>query len=279
MDNEKGYIISTNELIELLHRNSIVIYGAGYVAERFCNALKSLGLYNQIKYFITTNTEKSFFCEKRVVNIHDIRGEENCVYCIAVHESIRDEIIEKLKQKEIERYVWVYPNLYEMILGEPIHKNVTVLLKDIWMANRDNYSMAVRYLVIDNYYGKNDYGYEIYKKAMELYCSAVTAQKRLDRFICLIESWELNGFDKKQPVLLFDNLKFFDGAHRISLASYFREKDIAANIYLSQGSSVVIHNKEAFLSANIIMKSGLECSLIGLFEEVNKYIDEQFGLM
>lgn len=117
------------------------------------------------------------------------------------------------------------------------------------------YDFAVRYLAIENYYGKNDFGFELYRKMhtvggnygeinqrIEYVERKRKANKKIhmkfagleqhsvNQFKTLIRSVEQNGFDIENAVLADRNLLSIDGSHRSTLAVYLREDYINVEI-------------------------------------------------
>lgn len=105
-----------------------------------------------------------------------------------------------------------------------IYKDLFIKTNDLFLAQyKDNkfnaVDIAVKYLAIENYYGLNDYGFELYNK-LQYYRINQNWEKR---FINLIESVEL-GYDQNSIIDADLNYSIHDGAHRTALALY---KDIS----------------------------------------------------
>ncbi len=91
--------------------------------------------------------------------------------------------------------------------------------------------VIIRYLAIENYYNKNDDGFNLYSKMQKI---RVNSNKRIPkyrddqgtRFKKLIHSYEEKGYNLKYPVQLNKDFKLFDGAHRLALALYYDEETI-----------------------------------------------------
>lgn len=86
--------------------------------------------------------------------------------------------------------------------------------------------IVVKYLAIENYYDKNDFGFELYRK-MQL--------KRIDedwneRFQKLIRSFE-NGIDMESWIETDLSYSIHDGAHRLALALYHGYEDIPVRVF------------------------------------------------
>ena len=119
-----------------------------------------------------------------------------------------------------------------------------------------DYRLAIRALVIDQYYGKNDLGYDIYVKTQSFHCEENTAKKRLNSFIRLIESWDKQGFDNTSRPKVSKDYEVLDGAHRITLARYHQMKTISCDVYeIENGKS--FRNDEVDITDGILRKSTL----------------------
>ncbi|WP_313070479.1 hypothetical protein [Lacrimispora sp.] len=264
------------ELMYILRTNNIAIYGAGYVAARFYQALKEHGLSGSVFSFVTTSCISSEMEGVPIVTIDDLKFENQTVICVAVHESIKDEIISNLVNKGFTNYIWIYPYLYILMLGLPINKNIKVPLYKIWNAVRDDYSMAIRYLAIDNYYAKNTNGYELYKRYFSIFNSNKTSEKRLMQFIGLIKSWDDKGYDINKCSAVLEDYKIFDGAHRIAVASYFNQGFVMCDIYPLKKSITDIHNQAAVFTKQSAIDAGFEPEFIALLDATNRRIEEQY---
>jgi hypothetical protein len=86
----------------------------------------------------------------------------------------------------------------------------------------------VRLLAIEEFYGENTFGYELYKKMQikRLKISEEYADYRLHQFKKLIKSFEINGFNKKFPIKYYSDYKLFDGSHRLACCIYFNIDEI-----------------------------------------------------
>ncbi|MDR1772924.1 MAG: hypothetical protein LBS02_20185 [Hungatella sp.] len=269
-------IDNTTELISVLRTCKIAIYGAGYVATRFYQSLKEHELGGNVFSFVTTTGSDLDIDGLSVVTIDRLEIDERMIVCVAVHESIKDDIIVGLMEKGFDRYIWIYPFLYSLMLGTPTHRNVKVPISQIWNAVRDDYSMAIRYLAIDNYYGRNSNGYEIYKKFLSLFINEKTAEKRLNQFIRLIKGWEQNGYDTSKCSSIFEDYKILDGMHRIAVASYFNQEYIMCNIYPMTKNISEIHSQAAAFTKQSALDAEFEPEIISLLNEANQRIEEQY---
>ena len=81
-------------------------------------------------------------------------------------------------------------------------------------------------MAIEDYYGKNDSGFNNYHIVQKKRLSEMTKEiKELsyseEEFISLIQSFEKNGFDDNYPILLNKNFELVDGGHRLACCLYF----------------------------------------------------------
>ena len=92
------------------------------------------------------------------------------------------------------------------------------------------YDMIVRLLAIENYYGINDFGFDLYYKMQKARNGKFHADKAIVTFKSLIESYEKDGYNEKSEIVLDSNLNLIDGSHRIALALHHGIPSISAKI-------------------------------------------------
>ena len=93
----------------------------------------------------------------------------------------------------------------------------------------NRYDIAVRYLAIENYFGANDFGFELYRKMQERrIASAGFGEQAVSRFKELLQSYQAGGYDKTSRITLDKTLGLVDGSHRIAANIYFHEPMISA---------------------------------------------------
>lgn len=222
---------ATAELLETMQEKKIIIYGAGNIAARFYAVLSRTGIEQNVHAFAVTKPgEERSFCGKKVISVDEIPVNPGYMVCVAVHESIKDDLFHELKIRKITNCVWVYPHLFRMFIGTPVQENVFVPVDDI-VRNCFDYRIAVRYLAIEQYYGKNTFGYDLYVRAMALSCDQTTAEKRLTQFQNLIHSWEISGYQQKKKICLDEGNAILDGAHRVTLAKYHGMESVCCDIF------------------------------------------------
>ena len=172
--------------------------------------------------------------------------------------------------------MWIYPFLYEVMLGAPVKKNVEVSLSKLWSEQKDHIAVAVRYLAAEQYFGRNDFGYEIYKKSMSLFVNEKTAGKRLEKYIELIKSWEKNGYDSKQVSSVMENGCIINGMHRISLGFFFGQMTICCDVYPASKPLEEIHAEISNPKLEDSNKLGFTQMEIAALRKVNEKLTEQY---
>ncbi len=100
----------------------------------------------------------------------------------------------------------------------------------------NRYDIVVRYLAIEEFFGKNNIGFNLYKKMQEKrgFIKRVDHKNKedsLERFKKLIKNIEKNGFDEYSFIPVDKNQAIMDGSHRVSLALFFDIKLLPIKIY------------------------------------------------
>lgn len=246
-------------LLKYLSQKRFVIYGTGFVGRRFLSALKQHGLYENIACFtisecVTGQDDMIEGIPVRGVSELDERTKD-MLFCIAVHESLAKEIEKNLEKLQVKKYIWIYPFLYELSLGQPLKTNVLVNVDKILESNLNNYGLAVRYLAVEQFFGKNQIGYDLYVRFNTLYCTKETAERRLIKFCDLIKNWKENGYDKEKKILINSNYEILDGCHRITVAKYFGEKNVICDVFSNEISVVSLLGDKALLTEKGLKES------------------------
>lgn len=269
-------ISDVHDLEQILKEKRIVIYGAGYVAERFCMILKERELLEKVVCFVTTKGENKKICDFPVIAVEQLEEDEQTVICVAVHEAIRNEIFKLLESRGMHNYIWIYPYLYELLLGEPINKEAIVPLTEILMKESQYYGVTVRYLAIEQYYNKNKLGYDIYTKAWSVMCDFKTAEARLDKFKGLIKNLEQNGYDEKKPIKILKNGEIIDGIHRLAVAVYEKKEYMICDVYNEPKKEIKVHTDKIRMTDDSIKKAGFTHEEANIVEETRRRINGQY---
>ncbi len=273
----------SSDIIEVLRNKQILIYGAGFVGNKFYSILKKNHLEKNIQCFVVSeknveqNRKVNGVAVKSVYDIRrDIGVKRSCdfIICIAVHESIRNEIEKLLNDLNLTHYIYIYPYIMELMLEGEVKEQKDISVKNIMLANRDDYRIAVRTLAIDNYFHKNNCGFDIYKSVMQLQCNEQTAEKRLNAFCNLLDNWQERGYDKKTPILVDETGVIIDGNHRFSIARYVNMKNIDCKMYQGKIDIVKLMGKGACPGEEAIRQAGLSDREMDLIIATQKHILE-----
>jgi len=133
----------------------------------------------------------------------------------------------RMAKKVIRRLLYEGKKIYRKTISDKYHtKHITIDVRELFFqehgaAGFNRYDMIVRYLSVENYYGKNDFGFEMEKKMLEARISKEeSALDYISWFKDLIKSYEQNGYMKVSEIVLDKNLCLFDGSHRFTLGFY-----------------------------------------------------------
>tara|TARA_Y100000588_G_scaffold322509_2_gene354600 strand:+ start:48150 stop:48749 length:600 start_codon:yes stop_codon:yes gene_type:complete len=90
----------------------------------------------------------------------------------------------------------------------------------------NRYDLIVIYLAIEQYFNKNNIGYDLYEKMqmkrMEYRGDRNDRHNTINEFKGLLKNIEKNGYDYQSSITIDRNQKLCDGAHRFSSAIYFK---------------------------------------------------------
>jgi len=123
----------------------------------------------------------------------------------------------------------------KIIITKASYKNIECDVRDLFLLlKKDNqfyrYDIIVRYLAVENFYNKNDFGFDLYKKMQSKRVSFLHSEARTKRYKELIESYDKKGHKSSSKILLWDNLHLYDGSHRIALALYHKAYKIKCKV-------------------------------------------------
>lgn len=261
-------------ILEQLNGKKIIIYGTGHVARKFYRALLNHGFQEQISYFVRSGDvcDGELFEGVQVRCFEDVDFGENTIICLAVHESIRNEI-ENIVQKKTRQYIWIYPFLYRLMFGEPEQECVEVPVAMLLKGFDTDLRLGVRLAAIEAQDEISSYGFDYYIRAQQIHCSQDTAAQRLKQFQKLIHEWKQTGC-RKGSLLAF-NRKYgvIDGNHRLAMAIYTGQETICGDIYPTNLSVQDIHGCEPMLTKGLLMRHGfLESEIQRLEDTQRRYL-------
>ena len=229
--------MTTEELIRQLKTKDLAVFGTGFVAEMFYQALDLHGLTSGIHFFAISNAQEGQqFHGKPVYSLEEAPFSENTLLCLAVHGSAAKDLQKQMENCPGKR-VWVYPNLYGLLYGDPIQTDKTLALaKLLSQQNQEEYWLAVRYAAIRDYLRRTD-AYpqtrELYLRALSLHCGTETAVRRCGQMEELALSMKEEGFRRECHVLIDEAGRIIDGLHRVACAAYLQLESVPVVIYRS----------------------------------------------
>lgn len=137
--------------------------------------------------------------------------------------------------------------------------------------NMNDCEILIRFLALDEYFAKNNYGFKIYdeiqKYRVNLIREIPSAQyDNVHTFKNLINSIQTKGFLSQYPIVLNKDFSVVDGAHRLAIALYLGIKEVP-----------VVFPQEAFnfefdYSINWLKSNGFEKYLDLLYEQHERIV-------
>ena len=256
--------MKTDDLLFQLKTSNIALFGTGFVAEMFFEALTELGLSSKLCCCIVSSArERETFHGRPVFTADSYSLPEDTVLCVAVHESVAVELNDTLNNISDKR-VWIYPNLFELLYGEPVVPFKSVKLSDLLSKqNSEEYWLALRYAAIRDYL-KREPNYwrtrELYIKLISFHCSYDTAVRRCRQMEKLADSMAEGGFWDNSPVAVNEHGKIIDGLHRIACAAYLYIDKIPAVVYPESEVYDRLLGKENRLPESLLVNAGVSFS-------------------
>lgn len=215
-------------MIKCIHK-SIIIYGAGYLAHKLYEALKLTGMESKVIGVVTTTGSNEIFEGYEIKRFDPAQIPSDAVIYVAMNEVFTQDIEGILQQNGL-KYVWCgATQILEIAAGKTIKHNKNIAVKSILKSNQ-NFALAIRWLVVDQYYGGNSIGNDVYVKFWRRVADENTAYKRLESFKEMIANKD-RVLCAQQPIMIDTNNECLNGNHRLSLFSYFSEPVIKCDVY------------------------------------------------
>lgn len=243
--------VDYSELLEIIRSRKFTIFGTGSVADRFVKAIKTLGYWHNVNGFAVTKIKKeeTIIDGKPVIEIDEVARDETIL--VSVHNILLNEIVSILQKLEFQKFVWIYPYLFDLYFGLPVKYNLQINVRDTVRHLNGIYTHAVYYMAIENIFQRNFIGDKIYIKYMSIFCNKETAIQRWTSFKSRIECYNTSEKLQEYNIKLSKNFDLvLDGAHRLMLAYYFGKENIIADIY------DCTLNQYLFFSGNVALTEG-----------------------
>lgn len=225
-------VCSFKELIRKIKSEPFYIYGAGRAAARVYKALKNKELLENFNGFIVSSNTNSQTVDGKIYAVSNENLNRKANVFISTHKVFLAEVIEALSDNGFSKYEWIYPTMFELEYGEPIlveqQRNVRKLVANM----RSKYMLALFYLAIENFLGKNDFGIDCHIRFHMTHVSRQTAEKIAKLFCKRIEDCLKTNKLEPYPIMINKYEDYcMDGNHKLILAYYFNVPSINCNVY------------------------------------------------
>ena len=139
----------------------------------------------------------------------------------------------------------------------------------------NRYDVIVIYLAIEEYFGLNKIGFDLYRKMQSqrsIYRSGKVKQKDyVGGLRKLIHSVDKNGFENRSTITIDNKLKLCDGAHRFACALYFNVGTVPVRMFRTE--------KHIHYGIDFFTKYGFSARQIDSLERKRLEISRSKGLL
>ncbi len=237
--------------------HDIIIFGTGFVAELFWQALESREMTACVRGFMRTNALPGEV--HHGLPVYSSNRESDEVICMAVHETVVKEATAALNTAGQAKAIWIYPNLHELLFGRPLIYNQWISLAElIKKQDVNDHWLDIRYLAADAFLRSDSASKaeDLYIRAMSVHSRRETAQKRLQSLKSLICSMVNFGYKPEKPILTDSDGRIIDGLHRTSVAVILGLKDIPCNVVQSSDLYHVFLTDQVRLTDAVLRDAG-----------------------
>ena len=269
--------MSTDGFKERLHSEGCLVFGTGFVATLFLEALDVAGLADRVRgYLATKPADGASFDGFDVKYASDPSIDRSALVCIAVHESNLASVEETLEREGYTNTEWVYPHLNSLIYGEPLYRDVSLPL-DMVLSRQDPASnwLAIRAIAAWDTLTEERTGHDIYVAAQALHCSEETAERRYGLLQELVESVRVNGFDPSQPVFVDTGLNIIDGLHRVAVAWVLGIESIPCTIVAANDAYDRLITDRNRMTDDQLLRTGLSASQLEKVHDIQSQMIPQ----
>jgi hypothetical protein len=180
---------------------------------------------------------------------------------------------------------------YRKIIGSLLTKHIQLDTRELFYQENRNgfnrYDIIIRYLAIENYYEKNNFGFKLYEKMQDARGNKKGyGIESLVRFKELVKSYERSGYKKTSEIELNKDLCLHDGSHRMALALYNKLEKISCKIRpysipVEYGIDWFLENDFTSNEISMMQSKYMELKnqlmvpfILILWPDVQKYFDE-----
>lgn len=232
---------------------SIYIYGAGKIGKKVLRLIKRTeSSVKKVKGFLVSDmVGNPKMLEEFPVMVPENIPDKTSLVLVSVTDIYQEPIVENLKQLGFLNVTIAYKySFMEDDISDAFSKTININTNELMLCQYkkglfNRYDIVVRLLAIEEYYGKNNYGFSLYEKMQSKRAEDVAyGSISRKRFITLIESYEKIGYKKDSELIIDESLHLVDGSHRLALAIYFGVVRLTVRIVKREDQ--VFYGKEWF---------------------------------
>lgn len=208
----------------------IYIYGAGNIGKKVLRLIK--------KTECAASKVKGFLVSDLVGNPEMLDGfpvmlpqnisDKTSLVLVSVTDIYQEAIVEDLKEMGFVNIIVAYKySFMEEDISSAFPQTIKINTDELLLCQYkeglfNRYDIVVRLLAIEEYYGKNNYGFSLYEKMQSRRAQDGSYGRiSMQRFRKLIQSYEKNGYEEDSELIIDERLHLVDGSHRLALAIYF----------------------------------------------------------
>lgn len=223
----------------ITENQSIYIYGTGKIGNKIFSLIKeTAGSAIQVKGFLVSDlTGNPLMIDDLPVMIPENLLDKTSLILVAVTEIYQDAIVQKLNGLGLVNVILAYKfSFIKEDIPSSLPQVIEIDSDELVLCQYKNsisgrYDIAVRLLAIENYFGKNSYGFDLYEKMRNRQVCDDTCEKMsVQRFTQLIKSYEKGEYDENSELITDEELQVIDGLHRLALAIYFEVSRLKVRI-------------------------------------------------
>ena len=249
--------MQTEKLLQLISDHDIIIFGTGFVAELFWQALDFRKMTDRVRGFMRTNALPGEMHHDLPVYSSNMESGE--VICLAVHEAVEKEARAALGSARQGNIVWIYPNIHDLLFGRPLIYDQRITLSEL-IKKQDvkDHWLDIRYLAADAFLRSDsvDMAADLYIRAMSIHSRRETAKKRLQSLKSLIYSMVNLGYQPEKAILTDSDGRIIDGLHRTTVVALLGLKDIPCNVVQSSELYEVFLTDQVRLTDDVLRNAG-----------------------
>lgn len=291
---------------KILNKSQVVyIYGAGKIGRKIFDLIKTSDQLSKVKGFVVSDPRgenPASIEDKPVILLSNLTDKKSTIL-VSVSDIYQNEIIQLLQKAGFTNIVCAYKYAFldEGEIPQKIPETIMIDLRELLVQQYEGsefnrYDIIVRLLAVENYYKKNDFGFDFYRKMQDYRVRLGYAEMAEKRFEKLINSVADCGYDTDSEIIVDRNLKLIDGSHRIALAIYHNISKVRIRVldkfedihyglewfrqYFSDSECKILDQYEREISKGWFcpIKGIIWPAAVDYFSEITELIDKQYGV-